>query len=394
MLFRSTCLCSKHSEQCSLCGVLGTQTRAVAQLTHIFGNWSVKTVATCATVGEETRTCSLCGEIDSRPIAKTNIHTFGNWSVKTAATCAAAGEETRTCSLCGEVDSRSIPKTNSHIFGNWSVKTAATCATVGEETRTCSVCGEVETRSIPKTDNHTFTEWVTTKEATCSAAGVRTEKCAVCGTLGSQTEAIPATGAHTFVWTETMPATCEAIGEETEICSLCQAKRTIRAIPRLTEGCSEKLYTLKVINGTSDKYEYTRGEMVTITANNAVEGNMFKQWSSRFVMFSNPFSVSTTFIMPAQNISVMAIYEVTAIETVAAKAVKIYPNPTKGELKIDNGELRIDKVEICDLTGRIVLLSSFGETGGGFDVSNLPSGIYIVKMYSEQGVIVRRLVKE
>lgn len=44
----------------------------------------------------------------TKPAAAT--HSFGAWTVKTAATTSAAGVETRTCSVCGNSETREIPK--------------------------------------------------------------------------------------------------------------------------------------------------------------------------------------------------------------------------------------------------------------------------------------------
>jgi len=77
----------------------------------------------------------------------------------------------------------------------------------------------------------------------------------------------------------------------------------------------------------------------------------------------------------------------------------IYPNPTNGQLIIDNGQLIIDKVEIVDLSGRVVganLCVRPDEQGKhiGLPVQNLASGIYFVKITTEKGVVTRKFVKE
>ncbi|MDR1761668.1 MAG: T9SS type A sorting domain-containing protein [Bacteroidales bacterium] len=418
---------NEEIEVCVDCGELsGAEPRQIT-CEHDF-EWKITTNATCETVGVETQICSKCATQGAvRSIAQLE-HSFGNWTEKTAATCSSAGEETRTCSLCGKVESRHIAKTESHTFGNWSVATPATCSELGEETRTCSVCGEIETRPIAKKE-HIFDDWQVTQEPTCGVTGSKTEKCSICGELGLKTEIIQTTGEHTFVWitnpdneneeievcaecgeksgetrpkvcnhnfvwTLTIPATCTATGEETEICSICQAERAIRMIPQLTVGCSQTTYKVTVINGASDKHEYVEGEEVTIFAfpKTEDEDKFFKQWTSLYVTFANEYAVSTTFIMPAQDISVKAVFETrTAIETVAEKAVTVYPNPAKDELKVESGELRIERIEIVNFAGKILINIPFNNT---VDVSHLSSGMYMIKMYSNDSVIVRRFVKE
>ena len=75
--------------------------------------------------------------------------------------------------------------------------------------------------------------------------------------------------------------------------------------------------------------------------------------------------------------------------------IKIYPNPTSGELRIENGELRISSVEVYDVYGRklqskIVNLQSKIV----IEISNLNSGIYFIKITSETNEIVKKIVKQ
>jgi len=77
--------------------------------------------------------------------------------------------------------------------------------------------------------------------------------------------------------------------------------------------------------------------------------------------------------------------------------ITIVPNPTTGELTIDNGQLTINNVEVFDIYGRkqniqfhsygLIILRSYG-------LSNLPSGIYFVKIFTEKGEIVKKIVKQ
>ena len=80
----------------------------------------------------------------------------------------------------------------------------------------------------------------------------------------------------------------------------------------------------------------------------------------------------------------------TGIPDIEAEKISVYPNPTSGELRIKSNELRIEKVEILDVTGKIVLTS--GKTT--IDISHLLSGIYFIKMQIASGVLVKKVIKE
>ncbi len=80
-----------------------------------------------------------------------------------------------------------------------------------------------------------------------------------------------------------------------------------------------------------------------------------------------------------------------AVETVNNVSLQIYPNPAKDELRIEGGELRIEKVEIGSLSGTI-LITEINFTGK-ISVSALPQGIYLLKVYTDKGVILKKVAK-
>jgi len=71
----------------------------------------------------------------------------------------------------------------------------------------------------------------------------------------------------------------------------------------------------------------------------------------------------------------------------------VYPNPTTGELKIENGELKIESIEIFDIYGKNIFnfqLSIFNS----INISHLPAGVYFVKITTETGTITQKIVKQ
>jgi len=72
-------------------------------------------------------------------------------------------------------------------------------------------------------------------------------------------------------------------------------------------------------------------------------------------------------------------------------AVSMYPNPTNGQLRIETAQ-PWQKAEVIDLMGRIVI--SQNQAQDELDLTHLASGIYLVKVYFREGVVVQRVVKE
>lgn len=70
-------------------------------------------------------------------------------------------------------------------------------------------------------------------------------------------------------------------------------------------------------------------------------------------------------------------------------AVSVYPNPTTGELKIENGELIIKNIRIFDMSG----VSVFNTHQTTFDISHLPAGLYFIQVTTEKGIVTEKVVK-
>ena len=66
--------------------------------------------------------------------------------------------------------------------------------------------------------------------------------------------------------------------------------------------------------------------------------------------------------------------------------IKIYPNPNNGQLKIESPENKVlfDEIEILSLSGRV--MRTYSSENRIYDL-NLPDGLYIVKLKSEEKVI-------
>lgn len=117
-------------------------------------------------------------------------------------------------------------------YGTTENTVPATCGEAGRVDTICSNCGEViSTKEIPATGAHTWDNGTVTTEPTETTPGVRTFTCAVCGQ--TRTEAIPATGEHTFVFTKNIAPTCTTEGYDLYTCSGCGATEKRNSKPAL-----------------------------------------------------------------------------------------------------------------------------------------------------------------
>jgi len=75
-------------------------------------------------------------------------------------------------------------------------------------------------------------------------------------------------------------------------------------------------------------------------------------------------------------------------------SILVYPNPTTGELRIKNGELRINGVEIYDVMGKKLLEEKENLTFlRSYDLTVFPKGIYFLKITTENGVVAKKVIK-
>jgi len=157
-------------------------------------------------------------------------------------------------------------------------------------------------------------------------------------------------------------------------------------------------YTVSVSANPEEGGEVMGGGIYNEGANIAVNatpntGYNFVNWTKSGIEISteNPYSFTVT-----EDVALVANFEEKiGIENIEIAAVKIYPNPTTGKLRIESGELRIEKIEIFDIYGRTQKTESRKQKGKILmEISELPVGVYFLRIITEQGEVVRKVLKE
>ena len=79
------------------------------------------------------------------------------------------------------------------------------------------------------------------------------------------------------------------------------------------------------------------------------------------------------------------------VEEIDNEEVVIYPNPVDDIVMIEtHGRASLQNVIIYDVNGRKVLSTSESQ----IDISNLPSGVYLMKIESSDGIFYKKIIKE
>jgi len=75
--------------------------------------------------------------------------------------------------------------------------------------------------------------------------------------------------------------------------------------------------------------------------------------------------------------------------------ISIYPNPTYGQLIIDNGQLIMKSIEVYDVVGRkIIYVTDIQNNNFVLDIANLRAGLYILKINTGEGSFMKKIVKQ
>ncbi len=224
--------CTEPGEESRTCTVCGdVQTRTVRALGHDFVV-TTEADATCTESGYVLYTCSRCDLEKTENIAPYG-HDFGSDNICdrcgfgtssehkhsytatiVSPTCTGMGYTEYSCD-CGDIYRSDYIEQKGHSWNDGVVTKEKTCTEAGILLKTCTDCSATRNDIIPA--SHEWSEAVT-KEATCTEDGAKICTCTVCGETSS--EVIPA-GHKWTVQTVTKEATCTEPGKETRTCSVC-----------------------------------------------------------------------------------------------------------------------------------------------------------------------------
>lgn len=135
-------------------------------------------------------------------------------------------------------------------------------------------------------------------------------------------------------------------------------------------------------------------------SNNPIAGNI--DTASNIPGNFNYDYIVSNGVCPADTSTVLVVVDgscdfTAGIETLAGSFV-VYPNPTSSTVFVDNSlGLALDKIELIDMSGRVVLAVNKGDFSNELaelNVSNLTTGVYTVKLTAGQQTFNQRLIKQ
>ncbi|MDO6759963.1 LamG-like jellyroll fold domain-containing protein [Tamlana sp. 2_MG-2023] len=78
---------------------------------------------------------------------------------------------------------------------------------------------------------------------------------------------------------------------------------------------------------------------------------------------------------------------------VAAK-LKMYPNPATSNVTINIGNLTGAKLQVLDITGKVLNNEALNSAVNSIDLAKYPSGVYIFKVVAKEGTAINKVIKQ
>ena len=168
-----------------------------------------------------------------------------------------------------------------------------------------------------------------------------------------------------------------------------------------TENPPAPAYTITAVSANPEHGSvtgggtYPEGAVISIEAI-ANEGYEFISWNDNII--DNPREITVT----GDAMYIATFVPVTDIAENAVPEISVYPNPVEDILNITSS-VEITEIEIVNVMGQIVLRKDVNSDSTVCNVAGLPSGVYMVRIYSRpfapsanaQGTaVLRKFVKE
>lgn len=162
--------------------------------------------------------------------------------------------------------------------------------------------------------------------------------------------------------------------------------------------------TLRLINSYQPTSTRVSGDRVTFRFENASlsvagHGNLLYKIKSRSGLTAGDVVTTSAKIFFEYNAPVETNDAETTLGVLSNgdfeldNSVKVYPNPAKGIVKIDTDHT-IKQIEMYDIQGRLLQTNIFNESSAEIDLANRAVGIYLLKITTDKGVKVEKLIRE
>ena len=208
-------------------------------------------------------------------------HQFGQWTVEKKTSCAEEGVQCRTCSICGKVEKKAIAKTE-HKWEQ-TKHTNPTCTEDGVTINVCKVCGETKTETTPA-KGHSYNS---------------NDICTVCGNekpaeLNLTPEEVALSNKVSYISSRSVSH------NDTQKCFLIQFK--LLDSNKIAMKCPTLVYVYIINEDGETVYDKVkavtardyRGELATVViSDSAINGGMNRNGTIYYKVYSDYFTFNT-----------------------------------------------------------------------------------------------------
>jgi len=160
--------------------------------------------------------------------------------------------------------------------------------------------------------------------------------------------------------------------------------------------------SLRVTVGSSNSVE---GQTTQIYSNAALLNNVYAQittpvWTAPstgiyYFGFNDNSAAATTAAATTMRFDTVNITSVLGTNDFLSSNFSVFPNPVKNVINFsNNANAVVSLVEMTDLNGRVIKSQKVNATEGQISVSDLATGMYMMKITTDQGVAVKKIVKQ
>lgn len=155
----------------------------------------------------------------------------------------------------------------------------------------------------------------------------------------------------------------------------------------LTVGSAQDITTQTTVLNTTTALSTTTFTERTASFTPATTGTYYFNFNH-----NSPANAAGTHALIIDNFTVTEVLSNTQF---SENSFSVTPNPAKDFVTISTSlETSLQSVSIIDINGRIVKNVSLNGTEGNVNISDLTSGIYMMKIVSDEGTVTKKIIKE
>jgi hypothetical protein len=135
---------------------------------------------------------------------------------------------------------------------------------------------------------------------------------------------------------------------------------------------------------------------VTVTPSGSGNGTITADFTENTTNSIRVANISVTVAgLPLKVVTITQDGSTVSVSEKRDSEIRVYPNPSTGPFKIEsvNPSKKISGYTVVDITGKIILIqNNWQESSMSIDLNNQPEGSYFLKIATEQGEVLKKLV--